>query len=196
MPTDNTNNATINNVAQNVVNEDLPQLFDSRGGSHVTNVPNFDVDDFSSWKDRFLVYLDGLEPYLLEVLENRPFMPMSPLSTSINPLTKPLNQWSLEDIKLANQDKRLKSRAVNEPDEHEGALFMFESNSDVEEDTRSSSEFLVDMNVEFHDRALLANQKRFYKTSGRVGSTNKTIEKTKETCFACGKLGHFQKTVL
>ncbi|GKF93004.1 hypothetical protein Tco_0279723, partial [Tanacetum coccineum] len=37
------------------------------------------------------------------------------------------------------------------------------SDSDVEEDTRSSSEFLADFNVEFHDRALLANQRRFYK---------------------------------
>ncbi|GJZ36232.1 hypothetical protein Tco_0582049 [Tanacetum coccineum] len=33
---------------------------------------------------------------------------------------------------------------------------------DVEEDTRSNSEFLADLNVEFHDRALLANQKRNY----------------------------------
>nr|GEU82352.1 hypothetical protein [Tanacetum cinerariifolium] len=38
-----------------------------------------------------------------------------------------------------------------------------DSDSDVKEDTRSISEFLVDLNVEFHDRALLANQKRFYK---------------------------------
>ncbi|GKD00303.1 hypothetical protein Tco_1170577 [Tanacetum coccineum] len=42
-----------------------------------------------------------------------------------------------------------------------------ESDSDVEEDTRSSKEFLADLNLEFHDRALLANQKRFYKRSGR-----------------------------
>ncbi|GKG03096.1 hypothetical protein Tco_0310732 [Tanacetum coccineum] len=38
IPTDNTNNTTTNNVAQNVVNEDLPQLHDSRGGSHVTKL--------------------------------------------------------------------------------------------------------------------------------------------------------------
>nr|GEX90617.1 hypothetical protein [Tanacetum cinerariifolium] len=41
------------------------------------------------------------------------------------------------------------------------------SDSDVEEDTRSSSEFLTDLNAEFHDRALLSSQKRFYKRSGR-----------------------------
>ncbi|GJW83145.1 hypothetical protein Tco_0156290 [Tanacetum coccineum] len=46
--TDNTNNTNTNNVAPNVVNEDLPQLLDSRRGSLVTNVPAFDVDDFTS----------------------------------------------------------------------------------------------------------------------------------------------------
>ncbi|GKD04428.1 hypothetical protein Tco_1179402 [Tanacetum coccineum] len=55
--------------------------------------------------------LDGLEPYLLEVLENGPFVPI--LSTSTNPLTKPQIQWSPEDRKLANQDKRLKSIIIS-----------------------------------------------------------------------------------
>ncbi|GJT72013.1 retrovirus-related pol polyprotein from transposon TNT 1-94 [Tanacetum coccineum] len=68
-----------------------------------------------------------------------------------------------------------------------------DSDSDVEEDTRSSSKFLADLNVEFHDRALLANQKRFYKRSGRVGSAKNPMDKSNETCFACGKLVHFQK---
>nr|GEU76335.1 retrovirus-related Pol polyprotein from transposon TNT 1-94 [Tanacetum cinerariifolium] len=41
-----------NNVTPDVVvTKDLSQILDSRGGSHVTNVPNFDVEDFSSWKD-------------------------------------------------------------------------------------------------------------------------------------------------
>ncbi|GJX76191.1 hypothetical protein Tco_0323002 [Tanacetum coccineum] len=181
----------------------------------------------------FLVYIDGLKPYLLEVLENGPFVPMSPLSTSINPLTKPLNQWSHEDRNLANQDKRLKSIIIsclpndvmksvikcttakaiwtdlilahaipsNIRDTKIAALrlkfnafkafdgekvqgtytrlkassskalisntYLHESDSDVEEDNRSSSEFLADLNAEFHDRAFLANQKRFYKRSGR-----------------------------
>ncbi|GJX73976.1 retrovirus-related pol polyprotein from transposon TNT 1-94 [Tanacetum coccineum] len=110
---------TTTNVAQNVVNEDLPQLLDSIGGSYVINVLAFDVEDFSVGK--------------------------------------------------------------------------IDNDSNVEEDTRSSSEFLADLNAEFHDRALLANQKRYYTRSGRVGSAKKPIDKTKETCFACGKLGHFQK---
>ncbi|GKA04915.1 hypothetical protein Tco_0684035 [Tanacetum coccineum] len=110
---DITNNTTTTNVVQNVVNEDLPQLLDSRGGSHVTNVSAFDVEDFSSWKDRFLVYLDGLEPYLLEILENGPFVPKSLLSTSTNIFLKPQKQWSHEDKRLANQDKKLKSIIIS-----------------------------------------------------------------------------------
>ncbi|GJR36348.1 hypothetical protein Tco_1212032 [Tanacetum coccineum] len=55
------------------------------------------------------------------------------------------------------------------------------NNSDVEEDTQRSNEFLADLNAKFHDRALLANQKRFYKRSGRVGSARKPMDKTNET---------------
>ncbi|GKE07785.1 hypothetical protein Tco_1411336, partial [Tanacetum coccineum] len=39
----------------------------------------------------------------------------------------------------------------------------FKALKDVEEDLRSSSEIIVDLNTEYHERALLANQKRFYK---------------------------------
>nr|GFB71458.1 hypothetical protein [Tanacetum cinerariifolium] len=46
---------------------------------------------------------------------------------------------------------------------------------------------MADLNIEYHERALLANQKRFYKRSGRVGSARKPMDKSKETCFACGK---------
>ncbi|GJV25801.1 hypothetical protein Tco_1378496 [Tanacetum coccineum] len=91
----------------------LPQLLDSRGGSHVTNVPAFDKEDFTSWKVMFLVFFDGLEPYLLKTLEDGPFVPISSLSTSENPLLKRQNQWSNAESRLANQDKRLKSIIIS-----------------------------------------------------------------------------------
>ncbi|GJZ52339.1 hypothetical protein Tco_0606854 [Tanacetum coccineum] len=108
MPTtsDPMNTTTTTNVSQSVVDENLPQLLDSRGGSHVTNVLNFDKDDFTSWKVRFLVFLDGLEPYLLRTLEDGPFVPMSSLSTSENSLPKRQNQWSNAESRLANQVMR------------------------------------------------------------------------------------------
>ncbi|GJV87727.1 hypothetical protein Tco_1531665 [Tanacetum coccineum] len=104
-----TNTSPTINVSRSVDDDLLlPQLLDSRGGSHITNVPTFDKDDFTSWKIRFLVFLDGLEPYLITTLENGPFVPMSYLSTPANPLPKRQNQWSNAENCLANQDKRLK----------------------------------------------------------------------------------------
>ncbi|GJU07230.1 hypothetical protein Tco_1123660 [Tanacetum coccineum] len=44
-----------------------------------------------------------------------------------------------------------------------------DSDSDVEEDTRSSSEFLDDLNAEFHDRALLSNTIMSFYNDGMVG---------------------------
>nr|GEY01312.1 retrovirus-related Pol polyprotein from transposon TNT 1-94 [Tanacetum cinerariifolium] len=70
-----------------------------------------------------------------------------------------------------------------------------DSDSDVKEDQWTSNEFMADLNAEYHESALLANQKRFYKRSGRVGSARKPLEKSKETCFACGRLGHFKNNV-
>nr|GEX55589.1 hypothetical protein [Tanacetum cinerariifolium] len=66
-----------------------------------------------------------------------------------------------------------------------------DSDSDVEEDQRTINEFMDDLNVKFHERALVENQKIFYKRPGRVGSARKPIDKSKETCFTCGKTGHF-----
>ncbi|GKB82429.1 hypothetical protein Tco_0949324 [Tanacetum coccineum] len=147
IPNNNTNNTGTNNVTLNVVvAKDLPQLLDTRGGSHVTNVPNFDIMDFSSWKDRFLLYLDGLELYLLESSTSKALI----FNTCIQ-----------------------------------------DNDSDVEEDTRSSSEFLADLYDEFHDRALLANQKRFYKRSGRVGSARKPMDKSNETYEGVTKVKAF-----
>nr|GEW61015.1 zinc finger, CCHC-type [Tanacetum cinerariifolium] len=52
-----------------------------------------------------------------------------------------------------------------------------DSNSDVEEDQRTSNEFMIDLNAEYHERALLANQNRFYKRSGRLGQLGTNSKK-------------------
>ncbi|GKB52510.1 retrovirus-related pol polyprotein from transposon TNT 1-94 [Tanacetum coccineum] len=161
IPNDNTNNTTINNVAQNV--------------------------------DRFLVYLDGLEPYLLETdLDLAHKGPSDTRDTKIAALRLKFNAFKeLEGEKVNGTFTRLKC-LLNDL-ENNGSPFYKLSDTDIEEDTRSNSEFLANLNAEFHDRALLTNQKRFYKRSGRVGSAKKPMDKSNETCFACGKLGHFQK---
>nr|GEW12434.1 hypothetical protein [Tanacetum cinerariifolium] len=45
-----------------------------------------------------------------------------------------------------------------------------DNDSDVEEDRRTNNEFMADLNIEYHKRALLANQKRFYERSERTCS--------------------------
>nr|GEV63945.1 hypothetical protein [Tanacetum cinerariifolium] len=67
------------------------------------------------------------------------------------------------------------------------------SDSDVEEDNRSNNEFMADLNAEYHERAQLPNQNRFYNRSERVGSARKPMDKSKETCLTSGKPGYFQK---
>ncbi|GKA80378.1 hypothetical protein Tco_0786974 [Tanacetum coccineum] len=198
--TENTNNTTTNNVAQNVVDENLHQLLDSKGGFHVTNVLEFDKEDFTCWKVRFLVYLDGLEFYLLEILEDGPFVPLSSLSTSHE------GPFDIRDSKIIalrlkfNAFKALKGKKYNYEEGPIDQIYELETNrftiqassskalisnsqmkdsdSDVEEDLRRNSEFFADLNTEYHERALLANQKRFYKRSGRVGSARKPDEES------------------
>nr|GEW32896.1 putative reverse transcriptase domain-containing protein [Tanacetum cinerariifolium] len=105
--TDNTNNTGTNNVALNVVNENLLQLLDSKGALEGKKVK----ENFTRLK------------ILLNELENKDVkIPQAEVNaTFVNNLPK---KW-------------LK----------------------VEKDTRSSSEFLDNLNVEFHDKALHANQK-------------------------------------
>nr|GEW95779.1 hypothetical protein [Tanacetum cinerariifolium] len=57
-----------------------------------------------------------------------------------------------------------------------------DSDSDVEEDQRTSNEFMVDLNAKYHERALLANQKSFYKRSDRKGRNKEKIS-SKEVVF-------------
>ncbi|GJT45435.1 retrovirus-related pol polyprotein from transposon TNT 1-94 [Tanacetum coccineum] len=250
-PNDNTNNTGTNNVAPNVVAEDLPQLLDSSGGSHVTNVPEFDErilpvgriahEGPSDTRDTKIAALrlkfnafKALEgenvqgtftrlKILLNDLENKGVsIPQAEVNvTFINSIPR---KWlSMNQTQRANNSIKNDSLAtffrkyyyeeglVDQICKSETRSFtiqsstskafisntcIHESDSDVEEDTRSSSEFLTDLNVKFHDRALLSNQKRFDKRSGRVGSSKKPMDKSNETCFACGKQGHVQKDCL
>ncbi|GKB02445.1 hypothetical protein Tco_0830534 [Tanacetum coccineum] len=229
----------------------IPPPLGTNFGSHVTNVLDFDIEDFSSWKDRFLVYLNGLEPYLLEVLENKPLMPMwndlilahegpsDRRDTKIAALRLKFNafkaleaevnatfvnnlprKWlSMSQTQRANNSIKNDSLAtlfgkynyeeglIDQIYELETSRFSIQAssskalisnthlqdnNSYVEEDTRSNSEFLADLNDEFHDKALFSNQKSFYKRSRRVGSAKKPMDKSNETFFAYGKLGKYK----
>nr|GEZ16484.1 hypothetical protein [Tanacetum cinerariifolium] len=186
---DNTNNTGTKTVALNVVIEDLPQLLGFRGGSYVTNVPKFDVEDFTSWKDRFLVYLDALKGEKVQGTFTRLKILLNDLENKVSLFLK-LRRYNYEEGMIDQIYESETSRCTIQGFSSKALIsntHCQDSDSDVEEDTRSSSEVLVDLNVEFYDKALLANQKRFYKISGRVGSARKPMDKSNETCFACGK---------
>ncbi|GJS36074.1 retrovirus-related pol polyprotein from transposon TNT 1-94 [Tanacetum coccineum] len=66
----------------------------------------------------------------------------------------------------------------------------FQENFDDEVDERSSEEYLRDLNIEYHERALLANSKRFIKRRNNF-SSQKANENTE--CYKCGNKGHFAR---
>ncbi|GJS37490.1 hypothetical protein Tco_0535872, partial [Tanacetum coccineum] len=181
MPTNDTiNTTTTTNVAQSVVDENLPQLLDSRGGSHVTNVHAFDKDDFmtnplpkrqNQWSNakRLLANQDKrLKSIIIGCLPNDVMKSVIKYKSAKEMWTELFLAYegpsNTRDTKIAtlrlkfNAFMTLKGEKVNG---------KYTRDSDVEEDNRTSNEFLADLNVEYQERALLANQKRFYKRSGR-----------------------------
>ncbi|GJV47381.1 retrovirus-related pol polyprotein from transposon TNT 1-94 [Tanacetum coccineum] len=62
---------------------------------------------------------------------------------------------------------------------------------DDEEDTRSSHEYLNDIEEEFQARALLAKSKRFFKNGTQRFCSAKVTDQTE--CHKCGKKGHFAR---
>ncbi|GJV72214.1 hypothetical protein Tco_1492209 [Tanacetum coccineum] len=67
----------------------------------------------------------------------------------------------------------------------------FQDNHDDEEDTRSSQEYMNDLEMEFHERVLLAKSKRFFKKGTQRFSGAKAIDQTK--CHKYGRNGHFAR---
>ncbi|GJV03939.1 retrovirus-related pol polyprotein from transposon TNT 1-94 [Tanacetum coccineum] len=66
----------------------------------------------------------------------------------------------------------------------------FQEKSDNEVDERTSEEYLRDLDIEYHERALLANSKRFIKRRNNF-SGQKANENTE--CYKCGNKGHFAR---
>ncbi|GJZ21418.1 hypothetical protein Tco_0558457 [Tanacetum coccineum] len=70
--------------------------------------------------------------------------------------------------------------------------FKFKEDSpDDEEDTRSSHEYLNDLEEEYQARALLAKSKRFFKKGTQRFSSAKETDQTE--CHKCCKKGHFAR---
>ncbi|GJU19500.1 hypothetical protein Tco_1152842 [Tanacetum coccineum] len=80
-------------------------------------------------------------------------------------------------------------RNINHMKESELAS-LFDSPDD-EEDTRSSQEYMNDLEEEYQERALLAKSKRFFKKGTQRLSGIKATDQTE--CHKCGRKGHFAR---
>ncbi|GKB01276.1 hypothetical protein Tco_0829320 [Tanacetum coccineum] len=109
----------------------VPQLVNKKRGLYSAVAPRLVSGKFNKWKKRMLCYLTGIEPYYIQCIKDGPFKPKT-----IKGSDKPESQWT--------------------PDERR---VDFQENSDDEVDERSSEEYLIDLELEFHERALLANSK-------------------------------------
>ncbi|GJT68743.1 retrovirus-related pol polyprotein from transposon TNT 1-94 [Tanacetum coccineum] len=69
-------------------------------------------------------------------------------------------------------------------------IHNFQENSDDEVDERFSEGYLRDLDIEFHERAVLANSKHFIRRRNNF-SSQKANENTE--CYKYGKKGHFAK---
>ncbi|GJR29540.1 retrovirus-related pol polyprotein from transposon TNT 1-94, partial [Tanacetum coccineum] len=67
----------------------------------------------------------------------------------------------------------------------------FQDSPDDEEDTRSSHEYLNDLEEEYQARDLLAKSKRFFKKGTQRFSSAKATDQSE--CHKCGKKGHFAR---
>ncbi|GJR94207.1 retrovirus-related pol polyprotein from transposon TNT 1-94 [Tanacetum coccineum] len=67
----------------------------------------------------------------------------------------------------------------------------FQDSPDDEEDTRSSQEYMNDLEDEYQARALLAKSKRFFKKGTQRFSSAKATNQTE--CHKCDKNGHFAR---
>nr|GFA60161.1 hypothetical protein [Tanacetum cinerariifolium] len=130
-------------------------------GGQLNAARTLEVENFTNWKKRFMCHIIGIEPQFENIHKNGPFIPM------IAGQRKPEGQWTADERK------------------------DFQNSSDDEEDTKSSHEFLDDLEEEYQARAILAKSKRFFKNgTQRFSSANATDQ---SECHKYGKKGQFTR---
>ncbi|GKA48032.1 hypothetical protein Tco_0740990 [Tanacetum coccineum] len=139
---------------------EVPQTLEYMGGQ-LNAVPILEVENFTNWEKRFMCHMIGIEPQFENIIKNGPFIPM------VAGQRKPEGQWTGDVRKAANLDQQLKSLIMSIlPNDQMNS--DFQDSPDDEEDTRSSHEYLIDLEEEYQARALLAKSKRFFKNAKKV----------------------------
>ncbi|GJT66914.1 hypothetical protein Tco_1018394 [Tanacetum coccineum] len=81
---------------------EVPQTLEYKGGQ-LNATPLLEVENFTNWKKRFMCHIIGIEPQFKNVIKNSPFILMTVCQR------KPEGQWTADERKAANLDRRLKS---------------------------------------------------------------------------------------
>ncbi|GKA59928.1 hypothetical protein Tco_0759241 [Tanacetum coccineum] len=123
----------------------VPELVDKKGGSYSDVAPRLEAGNFNKWKKHMLGYLMGMEPPYIQCIKDGPFKPKT---TEVYLRS---GSASLKDLEMLITLRPLT------------LLIYMEENFDDEADERTSEEYLGDLDIEFHKRALLANSKHFIK---------------------------------
>ncbi|GKB01735.1 retrovirus-related pol polyprotein from transposon TNT 1-94 [Tanacetum coccineum] len=181
---------------------EVPHMLKYRGGQ-LNVAPILEVEIFTNWKKRFMCHIIGIKPQFKKIIKNGPFIPMTAGQR------KPEGQWTSDERKAANLDQQLKSliMCVLSDDQMNSIINCltakstwddlilyhedFQDSPDDEEDTRSSQEYMNDLEEEFHERALLAKSKRFFKKGTQRFGGAKATDQTQ--CRKCGRNGHFAR---
>nr|XP_043633232.1 probable serine/threonine-protein kinase nek3 [Erigeron canadensis] len=98
----------------------VPTLVNTRDLGYVSIPPKFEPKDFGSWKERMLLHIVGVEPYLMTILNEGPYIPTyvqrTPGATPDAPeivtdLVKPEVQWTEEERKLKPLAQNIRASA-------------------------------------------------------------------------------------
>ncbi|GJX97158.1 retrovirus-related pol polyprotein from transposon TNT 1-94 [Tanacetum coccineum] len=188
-------------------------------GGQLNAAPVLEVENFTNWKKRFLCHIiakstwDDLILYHegpSDVKKSR-VMDMKLCYNTFKFKEVLENIKSVKDFVLASLFGKLKYEEnlidnIYETEKNKSlvsttplstaflSFFIvqnFQDSPDNEEDTRSSQEYLNDLEEEYQARALLAKSKRFFKKDTQRFSSTKATDQTE--CHKCGKKGQFAR---
>ncbi|GJR63587.1 hypothetical protein Tco_1505749 [Tanacetum coccineum] len=111
-------------------------------GGQLNVTPVIEVENFTNWKKRFMCHILGIEPQFDKYIKKLSFYPM--------------DSWFKGSPKATGMRERLANLGSATQKSHHD----FQDSPDDEEDTRSSHEYLNDLEEEYQARALLAKSKR------------------------------------
>ncbi|GJV04204.1 retrovirus-related pol polyprotein from transposon TNT 1-94 [Tanacetum coccineum] len=163
-------------------------LKDCTWGGQLNVEPVLEVENFTNWKkrkpkgqwtayERKAASLDQrLKSLIMFVLLDEQ------MNSFINCLTAK-STWDDMILYHEGPSNVKESRAMD--------LKFFKISPDDKEDTRSSHEYLNDLEEEYQARALLAKSKRFFKKGTQRFSSAKATDQTE--CHKCGKKGYFAR---